>query len=400
MRIVAINQFYAPDSAATAQLLTQLCEDLVRAGDEVTVVCSRQHYRQTAQRPAHDCIGGVEVVRVASAGLGRAALLPRLLNDTHFLFAALAEVMVTRRPDVVLALSSPPMLAAAVAAATGLRGIPLVCWVHDVYPDIAQALGVLSPRLTMRLRMLMRRALARATRVVALSEGMATQLRGYQLAAAKLQVIPNWADGEAIVPQSQRDSALVKQLGLQHRFVVMYSGTLGRAHEADTFIEAARLLRRSCPKVLFLFSAEGARVARAKRRAAGLSNVRWVGAAPAGQLSRHLAAAHVHLASLQAVAEGWVVPSKLYGVMAAGRPLIYVGPTGCEVARVLRGEGVGWVVAPGEAEQLAARIAVLAADRALVTRCGEAARALFETRYHRHLATERWRRLLLQAAAG
>lgn len=405
MRVLAINQFYAPDAAATAQLLTQLCEDLVSGGDEVTVLCSRQHYAQPGPaqqdaRPPHERLNGVKVVRPVSSTMGRHSTLPRLLDDSTFLVSAAAHLIAAQEPDVILALSSPPMLAVSAAEVARVRGIPLVCWVHDVYPDIAEALGALSPRIAAGLQRLMQRALSSADRVVGLSQGMAARLQSYDVSPPKLQVIENWADGHHITPLPQRDSDFARRHNLHGRFVVMYSGTLGRAHEADTLVAAARLLRLRCPNAVMVFVGGGARTAAAKAHTKGWDNVRWLPPQPRQQLRDSLAAAHVHLASLQPAAEGWLVPSKLYGVMAAGRPLIYVGPRRCEVARVVLKEGIGWVVAPGDAEALAGRVAALSGDETALLGCGDKARRVFEARYDRPQAVKRWRHILAEAASG
>ncbi len=396
MRVLAVNQFYAPDLAATSQLLRQLCEDLVASGDEVTVIASPGDYRGGARLPPRERIGGVEVIRPWASGLGRASIAHRLVDYLSFWASSVARAAVERRPDVILALSTPPMIALGAALVARARHIPLVCWVQDVYPDLAVAFGLLGERhpLSRLLRALGRATYRASWRTVALSDGMAARLQAQGAPPERTRVIANWADGKIIYPVPHEQNPFRAEHGLEGRFVVGYSGNLGMAHDVASLVEAARLLGRSHPEALVLFIGEGARRGEAQELSRDLDNVRFLPYQPHEQLALSLSAADVHLVSLRAGLDGLVVPSKLYGILAAGRPVFYLGPARCEVARVVRRHELGWTGGPGKSTELAAALGRAARDRPWTAACGQRARRVFAERYDRPVAVARWRAVL------
>lgn len=399
MRVLAVNQFYAPDISATSQLLTQLCEDLARGGADVTVLASRGGYLGGGKLAAHEQRSGVRVVRPWSSSLGKATIAHRLADYLSFWTTSIATLAAERKPEVVLALTTPPMIAAGAAAVCVARRIPLVTWVQDVYPEVAAAFGVLSERHPgYRLLAAAAAATHRVARfTVALSPAMAARLRQQGQRAERIRVIENWADGQAIRPVPHALNRLRSEQGWQGRFVVMYSGNLGVGHDVATLLGAARRLASRVPRILFAFVGQGARRAEAVALAQGLDNVSFLPYQPADRLAESLSAADVHLSSLRSGLEGLLVPSKLYGVLAAGRPLFHVGPPGCELSRVIREHDIGWTGEPGSDAALAAAIAAAAADPGWVAERGTRARALLESRWDRPLAVERWRALLAEA---
>lgn len=402
MRILALNQFYTPDISATSQLLSQLCEDLVRRGDEVTVIASRGRYLGGAKLPRRERVAGVDVIRPWSSSLGKSTIAHRLTDYLSFWGSSIARAAAARRPDVILALSTPPMIAFGAALVAKARTVPLVTWVQDVYPEVAVAFGLFSDRhpASFGLRALNRAAHHVARRTVALSAGMADRLVAQGQARERVRVVPNWSDGQAIRPIRPEQNDFRAEHGLGDRFVVLYSGNLGVGHDVATLVAAARLLERSHPRVLLLFIGDGGRRPEAERLAAGLGNVRFLPYQPPERLAQSLSAGDVHVASLRDGLEGLLVPSKLYGILAAGRPLLYVGPEACEVARVVQEHDLGWTGRPGQVVALAEAIGRAAADPAWVADRGERARQVFEQHFDRPRAVGRWRALLAEAAAA
>jgi len=400
MRILAINQFYAPDHAATSQLLTELCEDLVEQGDEVTVIASRGRYLGGDKLPAAETIRGVRVVRPWATSFGKGQLAGRLTDYLTFWGTAVARAAAEARPDVLLAVTAPPMIASGALAVALARRVPLVMWAQDVYPDIAVAFGMISATspAAIGLSALMRLTYRASSRVVVLSAGMRSRLAAHGAPADRLRVIPNWSDGRAIRPLAPENNPFRREHALEDRFVVMYSGNLGVGHDVATFVEAARLLAARCPRVLFLFIGDGTRRAEAERLARDLPNVKFLGYQPYESLCHSLAAADVHLISLRAGLEGLLVPSKLYGALATARPVMFVGPEACEAARVIRENDLGWQGRPGDAAGLAGAIEGAAASPPWCAERGQRARALFEAELDRPIAVARWRRILEEAA--
>jgi colanic acid biosynthesis glycosyl transferase WcaI len=403
MRILAVNQFYAPDHSATAQILSDLCEDLVGLGEQVSVVASRGTYLGGDRLPARETIRGVEVVRPWATSLGKANIARRLTDYATFFTTAIAAIAMERRPDVILALTTPPMIAAAAAAVARARGIPLVTWVQDIYPEIAIEFGVLGRNslATRGFRELVRITHGMSTRIVALSDGMVDRLRAQGAPLDRIRVVHNWADGLGVVGNvPDRSSAFRREHGLTGKFVVMYSGNLGIPHEVATVVDAARKLARTEPDVVFLFVGGGARRQEAEKLSAGLTNVKFLGYQPRERLTESLGSADVHLVTLRDGLAGLLVPSKMYGVMACARPLFYVGPLECEVARAVRAYDLGRAVAPGDVSGLASAIARASHDPDFCARAGARGREIFERMFDRPHAVARWREVLSEAASA
>jgi colanic acid biosynthesis glycosyl transferase WcaI len=400
MRILAINQFYAPDHAATSQLLTELCEDLAAGGDEVTVIASRGNYLGGGRLPEEEVIGGVRVLRPWATSLGKASVPRRLADYLSFWATAVGRAAIVARPDVMLVLTTPPMIASGGVLVSAARGVPLVTWVQDVYPEVAVAFGVIPEGhpAALAFSWLQRATYRSARRVVALSRGMGERLLAQGAPEERLRVVPNWSDGGVIRPLAHEDNPFRREHGLDGRFVAMYSGNLGVGHDVATFIDAARRLEAERPEVLFLFIGDGGRRAEAEGLARGLRNVRFLPYQPYGALRQSLTAADVHLISLREGLEGLLVPSKLYGALASGRPVMYVGPAACEVARVVREHDVGWEGRPGDGEGLARAIRFSATSNDWRTERGQRARRAFEEHFDRPHAVARWRKVLEEAA--
>jgi glycosyltransferase involved in cell wall biosynthesis len=391
MRICLLNQFYAPDTAATAQLLTDLGEHLARRGHEVHVVCSRRTYDGTdVVLKRRERLAGVRVHRVRATGFGRRNLVGRLADYASFYLGAAATCLTLPRMEVCIALTTPPFVGLIGAAMKSLRGTRLVLWTMDLYPDIAIAMGAVRAK-TPLARWLARTARAlyrRSDAIVALGESMADRIRNAGACARNVHVVENWVPQDAVFPKPVRESAFRHELGLDDAFVVMYSGNLGVAHEFDTLLEAARAL---APRAQFVFVGGGKRRTEVERRAAelALTNVHFADYRPLDALSDSLAAADVLVATMRPDAGGMVVPSKVYGMLAAGRPSVFVGDEQSETSRLLLDHDVGWVVPPGRGERLAELLAGLAADAAGRRAAGHRARALYDARFGRERSCNR-----------
>src|SRR6266508_2524776 len=313
---------------------------------------------------------------------------------------AMASAMRTKRPDVMLSLTTPPMIALGMVSVAWVRRVPLVTWVQDVYPDIAAALGVLTPSSAAYRGFCAAIGAAHrmTTRIVALSDGMAERLAAQGAPREALRTIPNWADGRLIRPVLHADNPFRREHRLGDRFVVMYSGNLGQGHDLSTAIDTARLLERTSPRIAFLFIGDGARRAEAEQRASGLRNVRFLPYQQKKDLAFSLSAADVHLVSLREGLDGLLVPSKLYGALASGRPVAYIGPRACEAAAVVRAHGLGWEGRNGDAEGLANALGALSTDAERWLELCESARRTFEEKFNRPVCVARWIEILREAA--
>ena len=245
---------------------------------------------------------------------------------------------------------------------------------------------------------------------VVLGERMARHISGLGVPSERVRIVPNWADGEVIAPVDHGANALREEWGLGDAFVVGYSGNLGRAHEIDTLLDAIAVVEKGAAAglgmpargtrqpVLWLFIGGGALFDPLKEEVArrGLISVRFKPYQPSELLAQSLSAADVHLVSLRPELEGLIVPSKFYGIAAAGRPAIFIGDTDGEIARLIRRHECGRTVALGDGAGLAQTIIDLAADPAACQRMGVRARQAFEVELDKPIAIGRWEEALCE----
>jgi colanic acid biosynthesis glycosyl transferase WcaI len=393
-RLLVLNQYYWPGVEATAQLLTELCSDLAEDFDVTVVTGTLRH--APPGRAVHD---GVEIVRVRSTAFERRKLWLRALNYATFLAQALRVSLGSERPDVVLAMTDPPVIAdVALVVARRFRA-PLVVVSQDVFPETAVELGrIRNPAVVSLLRALVRTYLRRADRIVAIGETMRTRLEQKGAAAERITVIPNWVDTGALRPVS-RDNAWSQEHGFDGRFVVMHSGNVGHAQDLDALIRASTLLR-DLDDLTVAIIGSGARHAElvALAEDLGADRVTFLPYQPRELLAQSLSAADVHVVGLARGLAGYVVPSRLYGILAVGRPVIVAADDETETAQLVQRVGCGVTVPPGRPDLLAAAIRRAHDGELDLAELGERGRAYVTTEGDRRTAVGRYRELLLEVA--
>jgi colanic acid biosynthesis glycosyl transferase WcaI len=398
-RIVFVNRYYDPDQSATSQMLTDLATGLAARGFSVHVICSRQLYDDPAMRLAADEMHrGVQIHRVATTRFGRSRLPGRALDYASFYIScAFMLFKLLKRGTVLIAKTDPPLLSILAAPIAKTMRASLINWQQDVFPEVASHLGAnpLPGWADRALKRLRDWSLRTARMNVLIGPRMREYIAARGITDSKLCVIENWADGEAIRPKETLASALRARLDLDGRFVVCYSGNLGRAHEFDTLLAAAAALRGE-PDYFFLIIGGGAKMDALKQAVArqGLDNFRFLPYQPRDTLEDSLAAADVHLASLLPALEGLIVPSKLYGILAGGRPLIFIGDPDGDVARVIQRAQCGRSVTVGDSQALVEAIRELAADPNLRAGMGARARAILCEEFSLRQAVGRWARVI------
>lgn len=400
--MVFVNQYFAPDEAATAQLLSDLVEAAAGDGHECRVVAADRGYADPSVRyPRRERWRGADVSRVRTTGFGRSSALGRAVDYLTFLLGALREIVFGGRADVVVGLSTPPILGALAVVAARLKGCRSAYWAMDVYPDLAFELGALRRRSLVGrvLSAVSRWTLARADLVVALGECMAATLE--QRGGRPAVTIHNWADGASIRPLGPEESRVRAGRGWSGKLVVLYSGNLGLAHEFETLLDAANVMRDESG-VVFAFCGTGPARAgvEAAVRARGLENVEFHPAVRRSELGELLGAGDVHVVTLRPGLEGLLVPSKFYGILAAGRPVLYVGPRAGEVYDLVSSSGCGRCVRPGEVGELVAALRAWKDDVGMRSHEGLLARRLFEARFTRAGQTARLASVIQALAEG
>ena len=400
VRLIFLNRYFYPDHSATSQMLSDLAFFLSGADHAVTVITSAQQYDDAGARlPAFEVVQNVVVHRVRTTRFGRTNLFGRAADYASFYLTAGWQLWrLARAGDVIVAKTDPPLIMLAAAAIARARGVRLVNWMQDVFPEAAEALGVRAvagPQAHL-LRALRNRALHHAAMNVVLGERMAAVLAREGVAAQRICVIPNWADKDAILPLAAIGNPLRQAWGLADKLVVCYSGNMGRAHEFDTILDAAEGLAATAADIHFVFIGAGAQRHRIEDEVArrSLPNVQFRPYQAREHLSLSLGVGDIHLVSQRPEVEGLVFPSKLYGILAAGRPLVFIGAPDGEIGRLVEREGVGVAVRQGDAAGLAAQLVRLAGDAAQREAMGQRARALLCTRYDKSIAFKAWQDLL------
>jgi colanic acid biosynthesis glycosyl transferase WcaI len=377
MRVLLINQFFWPDTAATGQLLADVVREIDPDRHAVIVICGNSAYGALdAGSPPP-----VKIVQCGASDFSRGKIA-RVVSYTSFFAGASLRALREPTPDLVVTLTTPPLISLVGTFLKTLRGSRHFIWEMDVYPDIAVDLNVLKQKsfLTRLVGMLADVSRKRADGIIALGEDMKARLMARGIPEDKIAVAENWADGDEIVSGPFADGPLI----------VHYSGTFGLAHELHTISEAMRQLRDN-KRFRFVFVGGGARREQLEDfcREQRIGNAEFRPYAGRCVLGQSLAEGHIGLVTQLPETAGSVVPSKTYGIMAAGRPMLYVGPQNATPSLVLQRHECGWRVEPGDVAGMVRVLQTLEQNRSLVYEAGARARCAFEKYYDRPIGANR-----------
>ncbi len=402
-RIVFVNRFFYPDHSATSQLLSDLAFSLAAKGHDVRVVCSVKSYQgDRLGGPAIEMIRGVKVFRTWSPPFDGARLSGRALDYVSFyIFATLRLARLVRKGDVVVVMTDPPMFNVLAWITARTQRARVVDWVQDIFPEVAAELGFsfATGSVGRALKKVRDFALVRSDHVVAIGEAMKARLIALGVPREKTTVIHNWADGVIEAPPEKSVIELRNQWVGKGKFIVGYSGNLGRAHSCDALLEAAEALNER-KDIVFLIVGGGVHYKRlqASVRNKGLRNVVFKEYQPREKLAAALRVPDVHLITLNPRLEGLIVPSKFYGIAAVGKPAIFIGASDGEIACLLKSSDCGVSVADGS--QLAAEIMRLKENPEQLADMGSRAQKLYEQTYRLESAVEHWDDILDTVMAG
>lgn len=400
LNLLFLNRSYYPDVEATGQLLTELCGDLAQQ-HRVAVICGQPNFVAASgcglfQQETHQ---NVHIIRVRNARFSKKSLLGRILGLSGYLLLAAWAAFRCRRPDVLIVETDPPVLSALGALLKSWHRCRLVVYLQDLYPEVGLATGRLKPGvLTTVLRRLTQFGFHRADRIIVLGEDMRQRVAQRGIDQEKIAIVPNWIDTQHVRPLLAV-SPLRQTWQLNGQFVVMYSGNLGLSQSLELVLHAAKELRHE--PVQFLFVGEGAAKAALQEQAAAwsLRNVAFLPYQPKERLSESLGAADLHLIPLRRGLGGCIVPSKLYGILAAGKPYLAAVDADSEVARITRTEEPGLLIEPDSAPRLVEAIRWCLAHRRELAAMGERGRRLAEAQFDRRLATARFAAVVEEAVA-
>lgn len=399
-----VSELYHPEDTSTGHFLTGIAEGLADRV-ETRVLCGQPTYRARGTRaPKDEVRHGVAIHRCGGTTLDKNRIVPRLMNQVTLSCSMLVNALRRFRPgDVVLVVTNPPALPFLAAIACRVRGARCLLLVHDVYPDVLVAAGAVAPHAVLHRFMswAMRWLLRTVDRVVVLGRD-AAELLARRVADGndRMRVIPNWADSDEIVPLPRQDNPFLAELRINDRFVVQYVGNMGRTHDVDAVLGAAKRLSGE-PNVAFLFAGDGAKrpVVQASVER-GDANVYLLGPVPRERLCELLNACDVSIVALRAGMAGASVPSRLYNIMASGKPVIVVSESDAEVARIVREEEIGWVVPPGRDDLLAEAVRAALGSPERRAAIGIRARAVAEQKYTREKTMAAYISLLDEVVGG
>jgi glycosyltransferase involved in cell wall biosynthesis len=374
VNILLLNEYFPPDTSATAKMAALVVGELSKR-HRVTVLCGRPSYDPSERHPFYfhrrEQQGNVAVLRVGSTTYPRFRMRQRVLNYMSYLALAVPRALFIRA-DVVLAMTDPPIMGIAAAFAALLKRTPFVYNIRDMYPDMAVGGGILRPSFFVRIwEKLHRWALRRAAKVIVLGEDMRERIVAKGVDASRVVVVRDGVPIFDALPSAEHPVSQEARCGFP--FVLLHAGNLGFYGAWGTVVNAARELERE--GVGLVFVGEGAKRSEIEAAAQGSPAVRFLPFRPPEHIPQVLAAGDLHVVTIRRGLEGVVVPSKLYGILAAGRPVLAVAPEESDVARIVRRAGCGVVADPDDAAAVVAAVKALLADRNRLAEMGARARA-------------------------
>ena len=338
MKILFLNQAFYPDVASTAQHASDLAVKLVERGHDVTVLCGRRAYDNPGEQyPAREVWRGVQIRRISSLGLGKTARWRRAGDFGSYLANCVLHLATLPTFDLVVAMTSPPLISWLGAMFSAITGGRFLFWVMDLNPDEALAAGWLRPGswTTRRLAGMLNFSLRRATTVVALDHFMAQRIEKKGIPLEKIVTLPPWSHDHVVRYDVDGRERFRKAHGLDGKYVVMYSGNHSPCHPLTTLLDAARDLRER-HDIAFCFVGGGSEFETVKRYAAEheLKNIATIPYQPLSTLGASLSSADLHVVVMGDPFVGLVHPCKVYNIRTLGIPYLYIGPRESHVSEL------------------------------------------------------------------
>lgn len=402
--VLFLNRSYWPDVEATGQLLTELCEGLAQ-DFSVSVMAGQPNSirgvddSSWSEQSIHN---GVTIHRLKHTTLPKHRMWLKAINYISFVRSARTFLRTIDRPDVVVFETDPFLLPIEASHLRRRTGCRIVGYLQDIYPDVAVTLGKIPDIwLIRRLRTRLFDIYGSCDAMVVLSEDMRQLLIASGVKKERIFVVPNWTDTSRVFPIPADQNPIRRSWGLQEKFLVMYSGNLGLTQRLEDVLEAARLLSDD-GRIHFALVGKGSQEQPLKKlhRQLGLTNVSFHDYQPHSELANSLTAADLHLVPLTAGLAKCLMPSKLYGILAAGRPCLTTAPEGTELHDIVRSRQIGLTVAPGSVSDLAAKIRYAADNRIELDSMGRNARQLAEAEYTKELSIQKFRTVLETVLSG
>lgn len=399
MNLLLVTDYFYPDLSSGGRLLTDLSAGLVESGEHVQVITAFAFYNTVDPGLAKEEFWGIKIERVVSTKAGRSNIAGRLIHEIIFCFVVFFKALFYEKVDIIITLSSPPFLPFFIFVLSKIKRIPYVYIVMDVFPEIAVNLGMAKPNaLIIKVwNLLSQLALRHALRIVVLGRCMLkvveNKLGNFEV---PIDIIHNWSNAELMKPIPRNENPFfIKHNFLKEKFIVQYSGNLGRFQDFETILDSAETLKINS-SIHFLIIGDGAQrqwlLNEVERR--GLKNVTLLPFQPQDDLIYSLNAADIALVALKRGAEGLGVPSKFYPILAVGKPVVAIMAEWAEVALIVKEFGIGIVLEQGDVNGLVEAIKTMSSNPDELERMGKRSRELFLQRFDRHYAIEAYQKCL------
>ena len=398
-RIWGLSELYYPETTSTGYFVTGTAEGLA-PWYEVNIICGQPGYSQRGVRaPAHELRNGVNVHRCWSTTLDKNRLACRIINLLTVSGALFVTALLhVRRGDIVISVTNPPLLPYLAAVVCKMRGARFVLLVHDVYPEVLTRLNILSAD-SFAARVLDRasRWLYReAERIVVLGRDMRDLVQSkLDHDPSRVVLIPNWGDTDSIHPMPFSENRLLKRMDLTGKFVVQYCGNIGRTHGIEDILATVEILSHH-QSIHFLLIGWGAKMKWAVQRQVerDLRNLTILDPLSSEDLCEGLNACNLSIISLTGGMSGISVPSRMYNVLASGKPILAVCDADAELASVVREERVGWVIPPSRPDAIASCLLEAQASPGLLTEMGRRARLAAQSKYTKQKVVQQYKTVI------
>lgn len=404
-RLWIVSEVYYPEEISTGYYLTYIAEGLAKDHTVSVLTGQPKHMARGFRAEPFEIRSGVEIHRVWCTTFDRRSLLLRLLNMlTVGISMFLRSLCLFRKGDKVLVCTAPPSLPFTTTIAALLKGSTVTVLVQDSYPEILEAVGTVrrGSFISKMVHTVNRWVIKFASGLIVMGRDMEELFRR-KAGGLDPQIfcIPNWADVENIEPTDRKDNPLLKELGIDGKFVLLFAGNIGKPTDVETIIAAAKAIRDAEPHVHFLFIGAGAKADWLKRTAAenGLTNVTILDYRPRAEQIVFLNACDVGLVALVKGMLGTAMPSRTYNLMAAGKPILALTENGSELSMVIDEENCGWHIEPGDPSKLSALIAQISRDKENAKKLGENGRRAALEKYTGEIAVSKYRNAIFGPVA-
>lgn len=397
-KVIVVSELYFPEENATGFILTKIAEGLA-TWFPVSVVCGQPNYFARGIRaPRHEIHNKVYIRRCKSTTFNKNNIFLRLINSVTISVSILSNLLSQcKSGDLVLVVTNPPLLPFFALLACKIKKATCILLIHDVYPealivtDILSTDGLLSKSLSVLTSFLYRGV----DKIIVLGRDMhelvLKKLHGH---SEKIVIIPNWADVDTVQPADRASNKLLHQLNLLDKFVVLYVGNMGRTHGLESLVESAKALSQE--NIYFLFIGDGAKKNWVEdyKRQNDLKNIIVLPPRPRSEQSIFLNACDIAIISFIPGMSGISVPSRMYNIMAAGKPILAVADKDSELARVVIEEQLGVVVQPGDSVALMQAILDLARNKTQLNEMGRRASVVVNAKYSFNHSIQQYKKVV------